>query len=1064
MADADRESALAMTGLEQAIASAAPEALLVDSRILRRVIRLDRRLKGLGIRVPHDQSYTIDRDRLLAFVDYRELPAGSELAPMVILLGRPSEQELEQWVTSKLLVHYWRLIFHSRLHAAVTSRYRSLEERLILVEKRRSQLGQLVFEEFRSVLLKDGWLFQEHTAWEVYVEFLAVALELKYFAPECLPCFFPAIGNWEVVEELLSLDSNHLDIYNATRLIGTDQERSVAIISASTSLRTRLERIGKRWTLGSNRDHERWQQAAARFESVGNHVKAAMHWNFAAQCTAGKRASHFRELSLKEMKLLIEKLQQALRLEDTRTDQWLNCLSPALDVATGQPWSPEARLLYDLQKICVEDESESRRANLLGWVKSFGHQPATRSLPLLKFVLRTKYVKSARRRLFKSQLRESDRQRIAELLALADERAESQLRDAIRPLIHHQLDGVGLVPENVPERVACNKLVEELLDHLVEYGYMTSGTLRDALSKGDLKLRDVSGQELLFGDQLLLADRHLARALDGVYRPAPVYLRWSQRLSSLAFGTQLGRFLTLHTALPFGGAFLLVEGVRHVIAWFAGDSSNHRAPDSESVDPSVAEVKFSDQYAGGESGVLYIVAWVLLSGLLIYMLMHRPKFRATCARYGNLLLIWSKSLLLDWPAKLLRIRLIEQLLYSPTFAPLRTYLIKPGLLTAAILFALQLFFPGVDLRNALVIFLVLALVLNSPIGRYADEWFADQVLQTVEELRARVFGALFQWIMDAFQQLLVGLDRLLHTLDEWSRFRSRDNQWVKVGKFITGTLWSIIAYFVVLVSTLLIEPQINPIKHFPVVTVSHKLLLPFGPLFVVWLSPFIGATQANTLVWSTIWLIPGVFGFLVWELRGNWRLYAANRSMTLQPQSVGSHGETMLALLRPSFHSGTLPKLFTRLRRAMRKTQETGNPKQLARQQTALNATLHQIRRFVERELIELLVQSNTLSRDTMSVDTVRLATNSIRVALRSSSAPNSQFWISWEDSNNRLEAKIDDPGLIPTLSSDQQKNFATALAGLLKRTGAEQIDASPVSEFDQPLTWNQWVALWRLA
>ena len=61
-------------------------------------------------------------------------------------------------------------------------------------------------------------------------------------------------------------------------------------------------------------------------------------------------------------------------------------------------------------------------------------------------------------------------------------------------------------------------------------------------------------------------------------------------------------------------------------------------------------------------------------------------------------------------------------------------------------------------------------------------------------------------------------------------------------------------------------------------------------------------------------LLPGVFGFLVWELKSNWRLYEANRPEALGPLVVGGHGETVVGLLRPGFHSGTLPKLFGRLR------------------------------------------------------------------------------------------------------------------------------------------------------
>ena len=49
--------------------------------------------------------------------------------------------------------------------------------------------------------------------------------------------------------------------------------------------------------------------------------------------------------------------------------------------------------------------------------------------------------------------------------------------------------------------------------------------------------------------------------LDGVYRRGEFYLRWMQRLSSLGFGTGVGRFLTRFAVVPFGGAFVTLAFV-----------------------------------------------------------------------------------------------------------------------------------------------------------------------------------------------------------------------------------------------------------------------------------------------------------------------------------------------------------------------------------------------------------------------------------------------------------------------------------------------------------------------
>ena len=90
----------------------------------------------------------------------------------------------------------------------------------------------------------------------------------------------------------------------------------------------------------------------------------------------------------------------------------------------------------------------------------------------------------------------------------------------------------------MPERVARKKLVEELLDQIGERGFLAMGDLRDAISRNNLKLPDLSDlRDFLRGDQLLRADRRLATVLDGVYRRGEFYLRWMQRMSSLGFGT-----------------------------------------------------------------------------------------------------------------------------------------------------------------------------------------------------------------------------------------------------------------------------------------------------------------------------------------------------------------------------------------------------------------------------------------------------------------------------------------------------------------------------------------------
>ena len=100
---------------------------------------------------------------------------------------------------------------------------------------------------------------------------------------------------------------------------------------------------------------------------------------------------------------------------------------------------------------------------------------------------------------------------MAALLQTAVLRAEENLRNRFRPTIAAALDHVQLRPQNLPERVAREKLIDELLDRVVERGFLTMADLRDALSRNNLKMPDVTSvRQLVLGDQLLQTNRQLA--------------------------------------------------------------------------------------------------------------------------------------------------------------------------------------------------------------------------------------------------------------------------------------------------------------------------------------------------------------------------------------------------------------------------------------------------------------------------------------------------------------------------------------------------------------------------
>src|SRR5215472_10289683 len=94
--------------LEQALLAVDPAVCLVPARIMRRIIKADRRLVGLGLRVPHVKSYVIGRDALLRLATPDELGVAPErdLPETVVLLVRPEPDKLAARGREEALVGY----------------------------------------------------------------------------------------------------------------------------------------------------------------------------------------------------------------------------------------------------------------------------------------------------------------------------------------------------------------------------------------------------------------------------------------------------------------------------------------------------------------------------------------------------------------------------------------------------------------------------------------------------------------------------------------------------------------------------------------------------------------------------------------------------------------------------------------------------------------------------------------------------------------------------------------------------------------------------------------------
>jgi hypothetical protein len=256
-------------------------------------------------------------------------------------------------------------------------------------------------------------------------------------------------------------------------------------------------------------------------------------------------------------------------------------------------------------------------------------------------------------------------------------------------------------------------------------------------------------------------------------------------------------------------------------------------------------------------------------------------------------------------------------------------------------------------------------------------------------------------------------------------------------------LWFPVAYVVRFVFYLIVEPQVNPIKHFPVVTVSHKVLAPLFPT----VAQVLNVSEGTAIL--IIAGIPGVFGFIAWELLANWRLYAANRAKELGPVPIGHHGETGRGLLRPGFHSGTIPKLYRRLRAGwLDGTSRADQHADVCHDLHHIETALH---RLCERELFPLWAAAGVTASLSPAVARVELGCQSISLAIRFSEADPRTVALLCRHRNGVIFGTVD-LARAAHVGEEQRGVIDIGLDGLLIKLAAG---------VERHLTWDEWVAYW---
>ncbi|HEX8113642.1 MAG TPA: hypothetical protein VF516_38185, partial [Kofleriaceae bacterium] len=190
-------------------------AVLLEDRVVRRVIKQHRQLPGIGLQVPHARCYALPRADLARLVERDELGIDPAALPDDVVIFGGSRAQLAAGDPVELS-RAWRAIFHARVHQALDALARTGAITAASIRERIHRIGQTEFDEIRAVLRQDDLLLPPAGDTAAYVEFAALYLELRAFAPRTLGRTFPTLDAARV-DAAIALDLDAAALLAASR-------------------------------------------------------------------------------------------------------------------------------------------------------------------------------------------------------------------------------------------------------------------------------------------------------------------------------------------------------------------------------------------------------------------------------------------------------------------------------------------------------------------------------------------------------------------------------------------------------------------------------------------------------------------------------------------------------------------------------------------------------------------------------------------------------------------------------------------------------------------------------
>lgn len=940
-------------------------------------------------------------------------------------LGAPPPREevvRQERESNRLKSRCGRLLFQAMVeHALANHSSSNVDVRRFL-----RHLDAAEQEEIRATLISEGRLAHNGSESDLAREFLVYLALLSRLERDRLAACLPILDSVSLHQLTKDL-AEHIDLDGIVRTCqpmlatatGKDEpERDIDPYVAQ--LEARAERFHRRRQL----------------------VDAASAMMQVARLSTGDRSRRAEDLAKSHLRDLVRGLRDPLHLDDSITAQLESGLFPVLEKADqGIYITSERRLLLELQAIVDETERPAQSLDIYRWITSVGVRPIRRVLPHQETVQAARRLQAIMRHLPGVRLDEPESDALRELFRARVCICQQVLRDRFQPFLEDALDDVGLQPRHPLELVARRKLVSELIDRILADGYFSYFDVRDAISRNNLKLPDITARgEWGTDDPLLRLDRLLTFKFEGIYRTGQVHGKLLQNLTSVLFGTDWGRKAWSFFIAPYGLALVIVT---------IGIVLGRHLPGGTGK---------QDQTSPVSTWMAWF--WIASLGTAMAYLFADSRLRDRLGDWLRRIASGLHWLVEDLPLILAR----HPGFRSAIVIPLKITwycVIKPGFMILVLFLLAPYLFPST--QAVAVWWCVLALTMTTRPFLILDQRLFEILFDLVVAMRAGLLGRLLDGFDRVYKALIKAAETALVRADEALQSRGNDSPVMTAIRVAVSLVWVPIREICRILFIVMIEPMLHPLK-LPICFVAAKVLYPvMGPMgtetWIPALSPYLGYWLAMSIVTTTIFLMPNAFGFLFWEFRENRGLYAANRPIRPRFAPAGPAGEDMRALFEPGLHGGTLPRIFSRLRKAGKPVNEGGDRARERQALKQLEDVREAVSRFIRRNLIDPLAvapgwgskNSATFERP-LEVRELRLSTHRAQVLLCSPDAP--------ADSTAALVANFEFRGgnlwgsfkaghwWLSTLPPERRPGLALAAAWCLSAAGVQLNDEQAASLF----------------